>query len=340
VAGSQTATPTYRVFDGQETLGGFAPATGSLSSAVNYAPYGQLFSGSTSDPFGFTGLQWDTATSLWHATARQFNPQQGRWMTPDPYDGSYNWANPQSLNRYAYVNGRPMWTRDPSGQGGACSVTVVAVESGAGPYAAIPGALCAFELIGGSWLFDHMLAGLFHSTFHGSLAHRPSAGPMSETLGMPMGWHPPTGIGGILGSINGAGCEFGACGAGPSAFGQGPGGSNNYYQPMPLPSLQLPIGPIRSSVRSTPGPPRPKKYSGWDWWSRYGSQIICELSSTATGDNPELFLGGLITGSGLLVYGPTWKVKAAGVPFILATWGKAADIRSQCVSGIWGPGYH
>ncbi len=53
--------------------------------------------------------------------------------------------------------------------------------------------------------------------FQGSLKPRPRA-PMSETLGMPGGWSPKAGaLGDILG-IGTAGCEFGACGPGPSSL--------------------------------------------------------------------------------------------------------------------------
>ena len=39
----------------------------------------------------------------------------GRFDQPDPYDGSYSLANPQSLNRYAYVNNDPVNFVDPTG---------------------------------------------------------------------------------------------------------------------------------------------------------------------------------------------------------------------------------
>jgi hypothetical protein len=40
----------------------------------------------------------------------------GRWMSPDPYDGSYDVTNPQSLNRYSYALNNPLTFTDPSGQ--------------------------------------------------------------------------------------------------------------------------------------------------------------------------------------------------------------------------------
>lgn len=345
VAGNQTATPIYRLADHLGSVVVETDGSGNVIGSNLYTPYGQMMTSSTADLYTFTGLEHDTENGSYHAWARNYAMAQARWLRPDPDDGSYDLMNPQSFNRYAYVNGNPLAYIDSTGLDG---------EGGIGAGGSIGGCLGAAESEGGNVFADigcaaslfKDLFGLFGGgpSFHGSLSPRPRTGTpwdgnYGESLGIPVNG-PPFSMGGIQGALGlpAAGCEFGACGAGPSAFGQGPGGSDNYYQP--LPPLQLPIGPILSSVRSTPGPPKPKKYSGWDWWSRYGSQIICELSSTATGDNPELFLGGTITGSGLLVYGPTWKVKAAGVPFILATWGKAADIRSQCVSGIWGPGYH
>ena len=42
-----------------------------------------------------------------HAQFRQYS-SQGRWLAPDPYAGSYDPTNPQSMNRYAYVLNNPL----------------------------------------------------------------------------------------------------------------------------------------------------------------------------------------------------------------------------------------
>jgi hypothetical protein len=39
----------------------------------------------------------------------------GRFSQPDPYGGSYNFGDPQSMNRYAYTKNDPVNFRDPSG---------------------------------------------------------------------------------------------------------------------------------------------------------------------------------------------------------------------------------
>jgi hypothetical protein len=46
---------------------------------------------------------------------RQYHPFWQRFDQPDPYDGSYNLADPQSLNRYSYVQNDPVNFVDPSG---------------------------------------------------------------------------------------------------------------------------------------------------------------------------------------------------------------------------------
>ena len=74
-------------------------------------------------------LTYDAETGLNHAEARQYAAWMGRWTAPDPYNGSYDLANPQSLNRYAYVNNNPLGFVDPSGLaggvtgwGGVCTI--------------------------------------------------------------------------------------------------------------------------------------------------------------------------------------------------------------------------
>jgi RHS repeat-associated protein len=49
------------------------------------------------------------------AMFRRYAPKQDRFAQPDPYDGSYSLANPQSLNRYAYTQGDPVNFVDPLG---------------------------------------------------------------------------------------------------------------------------------------------------------------------------------------------------------------------------------
>jgi RHS repeat-associated protein len=63
----------------------------------------------------YAGLERDATTGLEHATFRKYEPWAGRWTSPDPYLGSMNTGDPQSFNRYAYVNNDPVSFVDPSG---------------------------------------------------------------------------------------------------------------------------------------------------------------------------------------------------------------------------------
>jgi RHS repeat-associated protein len=65
--------------------------------------------------YKFTGLERDAESSLDHTAFRQYAYLQGRWTSPDPYDGSYDLTNPQSFNRYSYALNNPLSFTDPSG---------------------------------------------------------------------------------------------------------------------------------------------------------------------------------------------------------------------------------
>lgn len=89
---------------------------GVVEQTCSNLPYGNgtTCSGDPSE-YLFAGLQQDDNPGLADAMYRQYGAAFGRWTTPDPYGGSYSWSNPQSLNRYGYVNGSPLGAIDPSG---------------------------------------------------------------------------------------------------------------------------------------------------------------------------------------------------------------------------------
>src|SRR6266536_1035622 len=57
----------------------------------------------------------DDSSGLDHTSWRKYESFAGRWTSPDPYGGSMTIANPQSFNRYAYVQNDPVNFVDPSG---------------------------------------------------------------------------------------------------------------------------------------------------------------------------------------------------------------------------------
>ncbi|MGA1999212.1 MAG: RHS repeat-associated core domain-containing protein [Terriglobales bacterium] len=105
---------------------GSATVIGSASGAVEreemYYPYGgeRWTNGSDPNHYKFTGKERDAESGLDNFGARYFASTMGRFLTPDwsalpaavPYA---DLSNPQSLNRYSYVQNNPTTTIDADG---------------------------------------------------------------------------------------------------------------------------------------------------------------------------------------------------------------------------------
>jgi RHS repeat-associated protein len=63
----------------------------------------------------FTGYERDNETKLDYAQARYYASMQGRFTSVDPLQSSGTLLNPQTFNRYAYVQNNPVNFVDPSG---------------------------------------------------------------------------------------------------------------------------------------------------------------------------------------------------------------------------------
>jgi RHS repeat-associated protein len=71
-----------------------------------YAPFGENYNSTgTHTTLEFTGVNADTTNgSLYDFMFRSYSANQGRWISPDPAGlGALDPTNPQSWNRYAYV---------------------------------------------------------------------------------------------------------------------------------------------------------------------------------------------------------------------------------------------
>jgi RHS repeat-associated protein len=66
-------------------------------------------------PYEFTGYEYDSTTGHNYAVARFEVGRWGRFLAADPYMGSLDLNNPQSLNRYSYVLSNPTNLTDPLG---------------------------------------------------------------------------------------------------------------------------------------------------------------------------------------------------------------------------------
>jgi RHS repeat-associated protein len=93
-----------------------------VSETCTSLPFGDASScaGTNVGYDSFTDDPHDSESNTEHTQFRQMSTTQGRWLAPDPYKGSMDVTNPQSLNRYAYVNNRAVNLTDPSGLDGGC----------------------------------------------------------------------------------------------------------------------------------------------------------------------------------------------------------------------------
>jgi RHS repeat-associated protein len=83
---------------------------------VAYAPYGEDYADSGTSDLDFTGQNQDTVAGDYDFVLREYSEAQGRWVSPDPLGlAAVDPANPQSWNRYGYVENDPLDRVDPSG---------------------------------------------------------------------------------------------------------------------------------------------------------------------------------------------------------------------------------
>jgi RHS repeat-associated protein len=82
---------------------------------IAYYPFGEPWSDSSEIYLNhkYTGQERDRETGLYNYGARLYDPEIGRFTTPDTIVPDY--TNPQSLNRFAYVLNNPLKYTDPTG---------------------------------------------------------------------------------------------------------------------------------------------------------------------------------------------------------------------------------
>jgi RHS repeat-associated protein len=196
--------------------------SGAVSQTCANLPFGDGAQCTGSTEWGymhFTDDYHDSEDNLEHTWFRQYSSAQGRWMRPDPYGGSMDLSNPQSLNRYAYVTNNPINAIDPSGlddgnKGGPFGAAGCTLLSGNGDEAFGCAGINNFARSGGGFSL-----GILGPGFGGGFGGIPIPGCLlpgecSITL-------PNAGLGGLLPQLPDTQCEFGACANDQSGIGNG-----------------------------------------------------------------------------------------------------------------------
>ncbi len=86
----------------------YAPFGEDLAAGIGLRASGQGYSQPNGVRQKFAGMENDDATGMSHTLWRRYDNLSARWTTPDPYAGSLNIRDPQTFNRYSYVENDPV----------------------------------------------------------------------------------------------------------------------------------------------------------------------------------------------------------------------------------------
>ncbi len=103
---------------GSSSVTSLPSGTDRRSRDVSYSPFGDIAAenGPGTADRNFTGQNQDLTSILYDFPAREYSQGEGRWISPDPAGiAAVDPGNPQSWNRYAYVNNNPLSLIDPTG---------------------------------------------------------------------------------------------------------------------------------------------------------------------------------------------------------------------------------
>jgi len=97
--------------DGLGSSTSLSDLTGTLVSTYTYDSFGKLTAstGSLTNPFRYTGCEFDAETGLYFFRARYGDPSVGKFLSEDEI------GNDEGTNLYPYVANNPIRFRDPTG---------------------------------------------------------------------------------------------------------------------------------------------------------------------------------------------------------------------------------
>jgi len=98
--------------DGLGSVMNLTDATGNISKGYTYRSFGEIHqeTGNLTQPFTFTGREYDAENGLYYYRARYYDPKAGRFLTKDPIGFAGG-----DVNLYRYVQNNPVNWVDPLG---------------------------------------------------------------------------------------------------------------------------------------------------------------------------------------------------------------------------------
>ncbi len=123
IAQREGTTLSYIHQDSLTSSSVMSSSTGTLISSIKYFPFGATRSGDVSTDKKFTGQRLD-GTGLYYYNARYYDPEIGRFISPDPIIPDIQ--APQGFNHFSYVLNSPLRYIDLTGH------AAVACDEGCG----------------------------------------------------------------------------------------------------------------------------------------------------------------------------------------------------------------
>jgi RHS repeat-associated protein len=108
-------TPSFYGYDGHGNVRFLASSAGAVTDTYTFDAFGAQIAttGTTPNPYLYSGERFDSSLSLYHLRARYYNPLTGRFETMDPVGG--NLFDPATLHKYVYTRNNPVDRVDPRG---------------------------------------------------------------------------------------------------------------------------------------------------------------------------------------------------------------------------------
>jgi len=121
----ESQDPLYYLYDGLGSVTFMVKPDGNKRDHYRYDEFGKPAPGNSKlsedgkkvlhNTFGYTGEMWDQESELLYLRARYYEPETGRFLSRDSYEGEID--NPLSRHLYTYVENNPVNYADPTGHG-------------------------------------------------------------------------------------------------------------------------------------------------------------------------------------------------------------------------------
>ncbi|EGK10824.1 cell wall-associated protein, partial [Desmospora sp. 8437] len=103
-------------------------STGAVVASYEYDAFGNLLkeTGTVENTYRYAGYRYDEVTGLYYLQSRYYNPETGRFLTRNSFEGFED--EPQSLNKYSYVHNNPILYVDPNGNHPVIAVALMIIR--------------------------------------------------------------------------------------------------------------------------------------------------------------------------------------------------------------------